>query len=171
MLRTYHKRIAALSVMAALSMGSLGLWSASAAASIATSSFQVTATVLKACTVVASPLAFGNYSGTVVTANTTIGVTCTNTTPYNVGLDAGISSGATVTTRAMTLAGGTATLLYGLYQDSALSKNWGNTVGTDTQIGTGNGRLQTLTVYGQIPANQFPTPGAYADTITATVTY
>jgi len=28
-----------------------------------------------------------------------------------------------------------------------------------------------LTVYGQIPGGQFVTPGAYVDTITATVTY
>jgi spore coat protein U-like protein len=37
--------------------------------------------------------------------------------------------------------------------------------------GTGNGNAQTLTVYGQLPAGQYVTPGAYADTITATITY
>ena len=64
-----------------------------------------------------------------------------------------------------------ATLAYALYQDSAHTINWGNTVGTDTVSGTGNGSAQTLTVYGEVPAGQSVTPGAYTDTITATITY
>jgi spore coat protein U-like protein len=36
---------------------------------------------------------------------------------------------------------------------------------------TGSGTAQTLTVYGQVPAGQFVTPGNYADTITVTLTY
>lgn len=60
-----------------------------------------------------------------------------------------------------------ATLAYALYQDSAHTINWGNTVST----GTGNGSAQTLTVYGEVPAGQSVTPGAYTDTITATITY
>jgi spore coat protein U-like protein len=52
-----------------------------------------------------------------------------------------------------------------------MSTNWGNTVGTDTVAGTGNGAAQALTVYGQIAAGLYVTPGSYTDTITATVTY
>src|SRR5262249_56597254 len=100
----------------------------------------------------------------------TITVTCTNTSPYNVGLDPGTATGATVTTRKMSGPGG-ALLAYALYQDAAHTKNWGNTVGTDTVAGTGNGNAQSLTVYGQVAAGQYVTPGAYADTITATITY
>lgn len=48
--------------------------------------------------------------------------------------------------------------------------NWGNTAGTMVG-GTGNGSAQTLTVYGEVPAGQAVTPGAYVDTITATITY
>jgi spore coat protein U-like protein len=62
-------------------------------------------------------------------------------------------------------------LHYSLFQDSARTINWGNTVGTDTVAGTGNGGGQTLTVYGQIPSGQGNRPGTYNDTITVTVTY
>jgi spore coat protein U-like protein len=140
-----------------------------ASAATATTTFAVTATVLSFCTIAALPLAFGNYSTTAITATTTIAVTCTNGTTYNVGLDAGTGTGSTTTTRKMT--NGTATLNYSLFRDSAHTQNWGNIVGTDTESGTGSGLAQTLTAYGQIPANQFVTTGAYTDTITATITY
>jgi spore coat protein U-like protein len=66
---------------------------------------------------------------------------------------------------------GGATLSYAMYQDSGHTTNWGNTVGTDTKSGTGNGSAQTLTVYGNLAAGQYPAAGSYSDTITATVTY
>jgi spore coat protein U-like protein len=66
---------------------------------------------------------------------------------------------------------GAALLGYSLYRDSGLTQNWGVTIGTDTASGTGNGAAQPITVYGQVPAGQYVTPGSYADTITATVTY
>ena len=64
-----------------------------------------------------------------------------------------------------------ATVAYGLYQDSGHGTNWGNTVGTDTVSGTGNGNAQTLNVYGQIGSQTTPQPGAYADTVNVTVTF
>jgi spore coat protein U-like protein len=115
---------------------------------------------------------FGAYVGTAALNTTsTLTVQCNNTVPYNVGLDAGTSTGATVTTRAMTGPTGSLPLPYGLFSDSAHSINWGNTVGTDTVPGTGTGVAQTLTVYGQIPAGAGNRPGAYTDTITVTITY
>jgi spore coat protein U-like protein len=66
---------------------------------------------------------------------------------------------------------GGALLGYSLYQNLGHSTNWGNTIGTDTETGTGNGALQPLTVYGQLPAGQIVALGNYTDTITATVTY
>ena len=141
-----------------------------AMAATATTTFQVTATVAATCLISATSLAFGSYTGVVANATSTISVTCTNTTPYNVGLDAGTASGATVTTRKMT-GPASALLNYALYRDSAHTLNWGNTVGTDTQSGTGSGSAQSLTVYGQVAASQFVAPGSYTDTITATVSY
>ena len=135
----------------------------------ATTSFTVTATVTKNCTVTATALAFGNYSGALINSTSTISVTCTSTTTYNVGLNAGLATGATVTTRRMT-GPGSAVLSYKLFKDSARTNNWGSTVGTDTLAGTGSGVVQPLTVYGQIPAAQYVTPGSYTDTITVSVT-
>jgi spore coat protein U-like protein len=141
-------------------------------AATATSTFTVSITLAATCTV-ASPntLDFGTQG--ILSANvdqtTTFTVTCTNTTTYNVGLDAGLGSGATVATRKMT--GGAATVNYTLYSNPGRTTIWGNTVGTDTVAGTGNGAAQTLTVYGRVPSQTTPAPATYTDTITVTVTY
>lgn len=123
------------------------------------------------CGIEANDLNFGNYTGTALNATTTLRVGCSNKTTYNVGLSAGTASGATVTNRSMTRAGGTALLGYKLLRGSYTGANWGNTVGTDTVAGTGDGTVQSLTVFGIIPAGQTVTLGTYMDTITATITY
>lgn len=162
-LRSYLATLA----FAALALGPGGLF---AHAATATTTFGVSATVQSTCLVSATSLAFGTYTGVASTSTSTVSATCTNTTPYNVGLSAGTATGATVTTRKMT-GPSSAVLSYAIYQDSARTTNWGQTVGTDTIAGTGNGSAQVITVYGQIPAGQYVAPGAYADTITATVSY
>jgi spore coat protein U-like protein len=157
-------------VIAAAGALMLGLSSTAAnAATAINTTFNVTANVQATCLIAATPLNFGTYDGTLNNKTSNVNVTCTNTTPYNVGLDAGTASGATVTTRKMV--NGANTLSYSLFSDSAETKNWGNTIGTDTVTGTGNGTSQALTVYGQIPASQYVTPATYSDTITATLTY
>lgn len=148
----------------------LGLAVTPAVAATATTTFAVTATIEATCVVSATPMAFGTYTGVVANSTSTVSVTCTNTTPYDVGLDSGTATGATVSTRKMAGPGG-ALLNYALYSDSSRTVNWGNTVSTDTVAGTGNGTAQAITVYGKIPAGQYLAPGSYADTITATVTY
>ena len=163
------------SCMAATACIALALAVKPAAATPATTSttsttFTVSATIQATCLVSATSLSFGTYTGAVTNATSQVNVTCTNTTAYNVGLDAGKASGATVATRQMAGPGG-ALLNYALYSDSNRSINWGNTVGTDVVPGTGSGSAQSITVYGQIPAAQYLAPGSYQDTITATVTY
>ena len=136
----------------------------------ATTTFTVTAVVQATCTISANPLSFGTYSGLLINSTSTISVTCTNTTPYNVGLNAGTTTGSTVTNRSMISPA--ATLLgYKLFSNSVLTTNWGNTVGTNTLAKTGTGAVQSLIVYGQIPAGEYVKPGSYTDTITATITY
>jgi len=137
-----------------------------------TTTFTVQATITATCTInSASTLNFGTQG--VLAANvdltSTLQVTCTNTTPYNIGLDAGTGSGATVAVRKLTSSSNT--LNYTLYSDSGRTTVWGNTVSTDTVAGTGNGTGQSYTVYGRIPAQTTPAPGNYTDTITVTVTY
>lgn len=139
-------------------------------AATATATMGVTSTVQATCLISATPLAFGTYTGAQVDSTGTVSVTCTNTTPYNVGLNVGLATGATVTTRKMTGPSG-ALLNYALYSDTGRTTNWGNTVSTDTVAGTGNAASQALTVYGRETAAQYVTPGAYTDTITATITY
>jgi spore coat protein U-like protein len=130
----------------------------------------VTATVLPNCTISSTNLAFGNYSGALINSTSTISVTCTNTTPYSVGLNAGTGNSATDINRKMTGPGG-ATLSYALYSNAARTSNWGSNPGVSTVAGTGTGAAQTLTVYGQLPVGLPPTPGNYTDTIVATITY
>jgi spore coat protein U-like protein len=153
----------------------LALWGTVSIAATTTTTFGVSATVVDSCSVSASALGFGNVdpvslASTAVDATTTIDVTCANGTAYDVGLDAGTATGATVTTRQMT--SGANTLDYALYSDTGRTTNWGETVSTDTVTGTGDGTAQTLTVYARIPSGQGTVPtGAYSDTITVTVTY
>jgi spore coat protein U-like protein len=156
--------------------GSIALTFAAAAApsfaASATGTFAVSATVVKACTISTSALSFGTYDPTASApddASTTVDVRCTNGTLYNVGLNAGTGSAATVTSRKMTL--GFNNLSYALYQDTSRATNWGNTVGTDTVSGTATVTTTALTVYGRIPAGQAVPVGNFADTITATITY
>ena len=142
-----------------------------AAAATTSTTFTVTANVTTNCTITATNINFGTYAGTaIVTQTGTLTSTCSTGTPYDLGLNAGTSTGATVSTRAMT---GPATdlLHYTLSQDAGHSINWGNTVGTDTVHSTGTGAAQTFTVFGQIAAGQFVSPGAYQDTITVTLTF
>ena len=135
-----------------------------------TTTFTVTAFVVASCTMTTQNLPFGNYAGRLTNMVALISVTCTSTTTFNIGLDAGTATGATVTTRRMT-AGSGATLNYKMFRDAAHTVNWGSTVGTDTSSGTGTGSPQDFSDYGQIPAGQLVIPGAYADTIIATVSY
>ena len=155
---------------AVLGFLALGPASIPAGATTQTATFLVTATVAATCTISTTPLAFGSYTGAISQVNTTVTVTCTNTTPYNLGLNAGLATGATVTTRSMT-GPASALLSYQLFRDAGHTLNWGVTIGTDTVPLTGNGAAQVETGYGQIPAGQFVAPGSYSDTITATVTY
>ena len=150
---------------AALGFLTLSLASTSASATNVTTTMAVTATVQATCVVSATPMAFGTYTGVVANTTSTVTVTCTNTTPYTLGLNAGAASGATTTNRSMT-GPGSALLGYGLYSDSARTANFVTTASI-----TGSGAAQPVTVYGQVPAGQYPAPGSYADTITATVTY
>ncbi len=137
-----------------------------------TTTFTVSATVQATCTITANPLNFGTYLNAPQTATTMLGVTCTNTTPYNVGLSYGTEPYGAAPRRFMIGPGGNG-VLYTLSQDAAGQNLWGPTSDGVGFAGVGNGALQTLTVYGQVAPSQYgiPIPGLYTDTIIATVTY
>ena len=136
-----------------------------------TTAFSVSVTLQASWSVTAAPLNFGTVGvlTSAVNATTNLSVACTYTTPYTVSLSAGAASGATTTTRAMTQ--GASKVYYSLYQNAAMTQNWGNNIGVDTVAGTGTGSAQSIPVYGQVPAQTTPTIGSYSDTILVTVNY
>ena len=141
-------------------------------ATTTTSTFGSTVTISASCQVLSpNSLNFGTNGVLVSNVDTTATFTvqCSNTTAYNVGLNAGATSGGTTTTRLLNNSG--TTIGYKMYSDAGHSTNWGNAVGTDTVAGTGNGAQQTLTVYGRIAPQSTPAPATYTDTVTVTVTY
>jgi spore coat protein U-like protein len=159
-------------IMLGLAAGAAMLCNAANAAT-ATTTFQVKLTIQSQCTIVSvSALDFGTNG--VINANidqgNTLNVQCTNTTPYNIGLNAG-ANGGTIATRLMKGGPSNETIAYSLYSNPARTTVWGETIGTDTVTGTGNGASQPYPIYGRVPAQTTPAPGNYTDTITVTVTY
>lgn len=133
----------------------------------------VSATVQNSCIVSAAPLAFGSYdpnNASPTNASTSITVTCTTGTSFGVGLNAGTTSGSTVTSRKMANSGNR--LNYALFSDSGHTTNWGNSPGVDAPGNTtATSSPSVIAVYGQIASQQNIPAGAYSDTVTVTVTY
>lgn len=154
----------------------VGLFSVHAHAATSTTTFSVDATVSDSCSVSATQLDFGaidplDNANNDTDATSTVDVTCSNGTSYDVGLDTGSGGDGTITGRAMDDGNGN-TLNYGLYTDTERTTNWDDAGGTNTVTGTGDGTALSHTVYGRVPSGQENTPvGTYTDTITVTVTY
>jgi spore coat protein U-like protein len=125
------------------------------------------------CSVSAIPVTFGNYDSSLSSPLNAIGritMSCEPGLTYTIKIDPGIHSGQSFNTRKMHLAGGSDTLEYNLYMDSARREIWGDGTGrTVTQIGTGTGSNQNFNVYGQIPGKQIVKVGSYSDSVTVTV--
>jgi len=136
-----------------------------------TAPFTVSATVVASCTVSATTLDFGSTG--LLTANidstNTLSVTCSNTVPYSIHLDGGLSGAPDPTQRKMKM--GAEAVTYGLYQNPARSLPWGSTQGVNTVSGTGSGFSQGYTVYGRVPPQPTPSPGTFLDTIVVTISY
>ena len=157
-----------------LAMGISCLGNSAWASTSINTSFQVKIAIAATCifsTGGASDLDFGTQG--VLTSNidqtSTIMVQCTNTTPYNIGLNGGSVANSVSGRQMKSAAGGL--INYALFQDSGHLTNWGNTVGTDTLSAIATGSAVTHTVYGRVTPQATPAPGAYADTVTVTVTY
>lgn len=162
--------------IAAITLSLIGLTpvTTSVQAATATTTLGVSATVVSTCTAASTPVAFGNYSLAAKDGTGAITVTCTSDVlAYNVALGAGSGTGATITSRKLTLDASNS-LDYGLYSDSNRTLNWGDTTlagAVLSTFGTGAGTTKTFTVYGQIPANQAVSAGTYTDTVAVTVNY
>jgi len=157
------------------------LLSSNAMAATATGNLIVKATVQKSCavntsatgTVTDAVIDFGTITSlsTNVDSSTASGtqltVLCTNGTGWAVAFNDGANSEATQ--RRMKGPASTDFIPYNLYSVSS-----GGTIITTTTAysGTGTGTIQNNTIYGRIPAGTaLPSPGAYIDTVTMTVTY
>ncbi|MGH8254221.1 MAG: Csu type fimbrial protein [Steroidobacteraceae bacterium] len=158
--------------MAATALAAAG----NASAATVTTTFGVTATVLKTCSVAANPLGFGNYApgSGALAANTTVNVKCTKGTTFSVALNGGTTAGGTIAQRLMS--NGTDKLEYNLYTTAAFATVFGDGTTGSTVPGTGTGvaTAVALTVFGSLPdnaINQNVSTGAYSDTINVTVTY
>jgi spore coat protein U-like protein len=140
-------------------------------------SFVTTATVQKACVVTANNVNLGAVPSTAVntTASNTLNATCTNGTPYFVGLapSNGSTTGAGV--MAGTIGGNTDKVPYQLSSTPGPSGTpWGNTATSTTvgngKAGTGSGLVQSMTVYATAPSANYR-PDSYSDTVTVNVNY
>lgn len=152
---------------------SVAVLPAPAFAGTANNTMGVSMTINAGCTVSAGTMTFGTQTSlqASVDQTATFTVTCTNTTPYSIGIDSGTNS-ASVTSRKMKGgASNTEFVSYNLYRDAARTGNWGTTAGSNELPGTGNGSAQTVTVYGRVPAQTIGSPGGYTDTVGLVVTY
>lgn len=148
-----------------------GLAAVTVQAATVTTSMPVQIIIQNACAITIAPTLLDFGAVGVLSANfdnaSTMSVTCTTAAPYNIGLGGGASTN--VAARTMTAGGNF--VGYELYQDTARTLLWGDTVGTDTLAGTGNGSAQVVTVYGRVPPQATPLAGTYLDTVAVTVTY
>ena len=146
------------------------LLSQAALAGTATQNFNVTATVVDACSLSSiSNLGFGTYSFTAPALGTTsVNVTCSLGSAYTLHVDDGLY-GSSASDRKMKHATAADTLSYTL-SNTLGGATWGDTAGTGV-AGTGLGIAVPTTIFGSVAASQTITPGSYSDTLTMTVTF
>jgi spore coat protein U-like protein len=135
-----------------------------------TDTFDVLITIDAFCAIT-NPTNLDFGTNTLLNANvdqtSTLEVQCTNTTAFDIGLDQGLNFSGS---RRMDDGGGNF-VSYALYSDAGRATAWGDTIATDTVADTGDGTVNTYTVYGRVPVQTTPAPGNYQDTVTIEVTY
>jgi len=139
-------------------------------ANTASFAFTAQATATNNCTITTSPLSFGSpvLLSSAVRSTSTLSVQCVNANGYQIALNGGTVAN-NVGARAMKNAANADTVSYQLSAtlDGPL---WGDGTGATTKYtGTGTGALQSITLFGMVPAQGTPSPGNYKDTVTATI--
>lgn len=134
--------------------------------------FTVSAAVSKQCNITsANNISFTptKATGRNLTATHSLGVACSNNTPYTIGLQP--SNGNTAGSGQMTGTGtNTDKVPYQLSSTPGPSGTvWGNTA-LNTIAGNGTGTTTAYPVYATVPSANY-TPDDYADTVTVVVTY
>jgi spore coat protein U-like protein len=136
----------------------------------ATATIAVTMIIENGCIISTHPLTFPFPATPVAVEDTmTVDVICTNSTPFEIGLDAGAHS-ADVAARVMQDPVGLETIVYSIYQSGAHTTVWGNTLGVDTIAGIGTGYDEAYVAYGLVPVPAgLVSAGTYTDTVNAFV--
>ncbi len=113
---------------------------------------------------------FGTHGllNSAIVTTATVSPQCTNTTPYQIGLNNGQNALGNV--RRMRSPAGNF-VSYELYRNNGRTLRWGNAVNSDTVNQTGSGSPQSTTMYGRVPAQTSAPAGNYSDTVTVTITY
>lgn len=160
-------------LIAVVSAG-LAILPAVAGADTATGSLGVKIEITSNCAVSTSNAAldFGSHASTDTSASADNGaftVSCTNETPYDIGL-VPVSTASTTGSGEMKDGSGTNSIAYQLYSDAAMSAVWGSDTG-NMQSSTGTGSAQDYTVYGKVTGSMNVPAGSYNDTVTINVTY
>lgn len=153
----------------------LALASGSAFAGDSTGSMQVQADVINTCYIQSAALDFGEVPGVINTPVDGVGnvdLQCTPDTSWTITFDSGLNNSIPVdNSRAMVQ--GADFLSYSLYSDAAYSVEM-NTQPAPTGImgvSSATGGVQSVPVYGRIPAGQIVRSNWYGDTVVATVQF
>lgn len=169
---------------AALAFSGYAMTAAAAVGTSTNPTFQVSITITSACTFAAgasSNIAFGNIPSNTALGSSSlkgtsnISVTCSNKTPYIVGLTTSAGTAGTGTMKSATPLTNADQVPYSLFKDSGYTNAWGSTgtaPGTpgNNFAGTGNGSAQSIPVYAQVTNPNF-TPDTYSDTVTVNVIF
>lgn len=131
--------------------------------------FSARATVSNNCVIDTDPLAFGNQGvlRSDVRVTGAMRVRCTNGNPYRIALNGGSVANNPAVRKMRSASSATIGYRISATLDGPI---WGDgTNGTAMLDGTGSGGLQTITLYGRVPAQTTPAPGDYKDTVMATI--
>ena len=168
-------------VLSAVAAALMATHGAAQAATAGPANFSVTATVANFCTISAANVPFGTVSAGAAATNTANSVTLTcnkGATVSSVALNNG--SNAAGTQKRMT--NGTDFLTYNIDVPTGATFNtcpaagagpeWNatNTI-VATSLFTATGGAKLINLCASIPAGQFPSAGAYSDTVQVTATY
>lgn len=167
-------RCSKMSILSAVTLAAFS-W-ASPSLPAVTDTFDVTITLQSSCDLSTAPtdMDFGSVGllSQDYTASSSIYVTCTSGTNYELELDDGQNADAT--TRRM-FDGDSSYVSYRLYRDNGRTELWGDgTTFGNASARTGTGSEETVAVYGsvlQLDNPSTPPAGAYSDTVTVTVTF
>lgn len=138
---------------------------------LVTDQISATATVKNGCEIVSTDdMEFGSKTPAatnLLQANSTanISIQCPTGTSYSVGIGHGLHPDG----NARSLCHNDECVSYGLYQDAAHSITWSQD--NQEKQYSSSGQPQELVVYGNIPAQKWPSPGVYTDTVVITLTY